>query len=229
TVSHLLRLCLCLSPLCAGGDAESCHVTAVRLSIAYTSLQLTSTLTACYTCWQEEIAFFECSALQFAEPLRPKGGIAMTHATASADDRPVSYRIERVAERTGLTRRTLRYYEEIGLLPPPRRTEGNYRLYSAEEVAYIERIHRMKSALGLSLKEVQEFLAEDDERRVLQTTYQTESDSTQRLTALERAISLTRRQLDLITRKIAALEQYSARLNERLQRYEAQRAVLGKQ
>ncbi len=153
----------------------------------------------------------------------------MADISSTTDEKSAYYRIEQVAERTGLTRRTLRYYEEIGLLPPPRRTEGNYRLYSEEDVAYIERIHQMKSALGLSLKEVEEFLAEDDERRVLQTTYQTQSDSAQRLTALERAVSLTRRQLDLITRKIAALEQYSVKLNERLQRYEEQRVELRKQ
>ena len=153
----------------------------------------------------------------------------MATTSPVADRGPTFYRIEQVAERTGLTRRTLRYYEEIGLLPPPRRTEGNYRLYSEEDVAYIERIHQMKSALGLSLKEVEEFLAEDDERRVLQTAYQTQSDSAQRLTALERAVSLTRRQLDLIRRKIAALEQYSVKLNERLQRYEEQRVELRKQ
>ncbi|HEV8190306.1 MAG TPA: MerR family transcriptional regulator [Ktedonobacterales bacterium] len=148
----------------------------------------------------------------------------MGTSSAEADHGPAFYRIEQVAERTGLTRRTLRYYEEIGLLPPPRRTEGNYRLYSEEDLAYIERIHQMKSALGLSLKEVEEFLAEDDERRALHTTYHTQSDQAQRLTALERAESLTRRQLDLITRKIAALDQYSAKLSERLQRYEALRA-----
>lgn len=142
----------------------------------------------------------------------------MATSAAETGDKPLFYRIEQVAERTGLTRRTLRYYEEIGLLPPPRRTEGNYRLYSEEEVAYIERIHQMKSALGLSLKEVEEFLAEDDERRALVSAYQTQSDRAQRITALERAESLTRRQLDLIKRKIAALDQYSGKLNERLQR-----------
>ncbi len=42
-------------------------------------------------------------------------------------DEPLIYSIEQVASRTGLTKRTLRYYEEVGLLPPTGRTEGNYR------------------------------------------------------------------------------------------------------
>jgi len=40
------------------------------------------------------------------------------------------YRIEEVAARTGFTKRTLRYYEEMGLVTPAGRSEGNYRLYS---------------------------------------------------------------------------------------------------
>ena len=152
----------------------------------------------------------------------------MATTSAAADQTPGFYCIEHVAERTGLTRRTLRYYEEIWLLPSPRRTEGNYRPYSEADVAYIERIHPlMKSALGPSLKEVEEFLAEDDERRVLHTAYHAQSDRALRLAALERAESLTRRQLDLITRKIAALDQYSTKLGERLQHYDRLRVELG--
>jgi DNA-binding transcriptional MerR regulator len=153
----------------------------------------------------------------------------MSISTAVTDHGPAFYRIEQVAERTGLTRRTLRYYEEIGLLPPPRRTEGNYRLYSEDDVAYIERIHQMKHTLGLALKEIETFLAEDDEQRALHTAYHTQSNHAQRLAALERAESLTRRQLDLIARKSAALDQYSARLSERLQHYERLRAELGEE
>src|SRR5215469_3736762 len=48
------------------------------------------------------------------------------------------YSIEHVATRTGLTKRTLRYYEEVGLLPPAERTEGNYRRYSEADVQRLE-------------------------------------------------------------------------------------------
>ena len=52
------------------------------------------------------------------------------------------YRIEEVAARTGFTKRTLRYYEEIGLITPAGRSEGNYRLYSEADVARLQRIKR---------------------------------------------------------------------------------------
>src|SRR5262245_6733769 len=68
-------------------------------------------------------------------------------------------RIEQVAARTGLTKRTLRYYEEIGLLPPPTRTEGGYRLYTPADVAHLERIKRMRELLGASLAEIREMVA----------------------------------------------------------------------
>jgi MerR family transcriptional regulator, copper efflux regulator len=53
--------------------------------------------------------------------------------------------------------KTIRYYEEIGLLPTPDRNEGNFRLFSSENVARLLFIKRLQS-LGLSLQEVKECL-----------------------------------------------------------------------
>lgn len=46
----------------------------------------------------------------------------------------LTYKIDEVAKQCGLTKRTIRYYEEIGLLPSPQRSEGNMRLYTQEDV-----------------------------------------------------------------------------------------------
>jgi MerR family mercuric resistance operon transcriptional regulator len=70
----------------------------------------------------------------------------------------VSLRIGEVAERTGLTAPTIRYYESIGLLPSPVRSESGYRRYSKEtvnELAFIKK----GQALGFSLDELREVLA----------------------------------------------------------------------
>ncbi len=64
------------------------------------------------------------------------------------DDERTYYTIEQVATRTGLTKRTLRYYEEVGLLPPTGRTEGNYRRYSESDVQRLERIKELRDLLG---------------------------------------------------------------------------------
>jgi len=61
------------------------------------------------------------------------------------------------AERTGLSSRTLRHYEEIGLIPPTGRTEGGFRLYTDEDLRRMLTIRRMK-ALGYSTTEMAQLL-----------------------------------------------------------------------
>ena len=61
------------------------------------------------------------------------------------------------AERTGLSSRTLRHYEEIGLIPPTGRTEGGFRLYTDEDLRRMLTIRRMK-ALGYSTTEMGQLL-----------------------------------------------------------------------
>jgi len=68
------------------------------------------------------------------------------------------YGISEVCERTGLSPRTVRYYEELGLLPGVRRRAGGRRVYGEEEVERLHFIQRLK-ALGLSLAEVGELNA----------------------------------------------------------------------
>jgi MerR family copper efflux transcriptional regulator len=65
--------------------------------------------------------------------------------------------IGQVAERTGLSLRTIRFYEENGLVRPTSRSDGGFRLYSDDDVARLEVIKRMKP-LGFRLEEMQELL-----------------------------------------------------------------------
>jgi MerR family copper efflux transcriptional regulator len=65
--------------------------------------------------------------------------------------------IGQVAERTGLSLRTIRWYEEEGLVVPTARTDGGFRLYSADDVARLEVIKRMKP-IGFALEEMRELL-----------------------------------------------------------------------
>ncbi|MGZ0069670.1 MerR family transcriptional regulator [Microbacterium sp. Yaish 1] len=69
----------------------------------------------------------------------------------------VTMRIGEVTERTEMSFRTLRHYDEIGLVTPSARTEGGFRLYTEDDVARILLIRRMKP-LGYSLDEMRELL-----------------------------------------------------------------------
>lgn len=64
--------------------------------------------------------------------------------------------IGELAERTGLSQRTIRHYDEVGLLPASR-TEGGFRLYSQTDVQRLDHIRQMKP-LGFSLEEMAELL-----------------------------------------------------------------------
>ncbi|RBY88751.1 MerR family transcriptional regulator [Blastococcus sp. TF02A-26] len=70
-----------------------------------------------------------------------------------------------VAERTGLSLRTIRFYEESGLVVPSARSEGGFRLYSDDDVARLEVIKRMKP-LGFALEEMRELLTLVDDLAV---------------------------------------------------------------
>ena len=65
--------------------------------------------------------------------------------------------IRDVAERTGLTAHTLRYYEKIGLLPSPDRKGGGVRVYAEGDVQYLQFLSSLKRT-GMSLEEIGEFV-----------------------------------------------------------------------
>jgi DNA-binding transcriptional MerR regulator len=80
-------------------------------------------------------------------------------------------RIGEVARLVGVTTKTVRHYEKIGLLKRPERSEAGYRLYTADDLLEVHRIKRLRS-LGLSLKRIKEVLGGSgsgrDLRRVLE-------------------------------------------------------------
>lgn len=130
-------------------------------------------------------------------------------------------RIDQVAERTGLTKRTLRYYEEIGLLPPPARTEGNYRLYTPADVARLRHICQYRDALGLTLAEISELIRTEEARDELRSRYHQATDPLTQRASLVAAEALTRRQLAVVDHKLDLLNQMRAGLRARLERYAA--------
>ncbi|MBG6225648.1 DNA-binding transcriptional MerR regulator [Arthrobacter sp. CAN_A2] len=66
--------------------------------------------------------------------------------------------IGELAERTGLSLRTIRHYDEVGILPATARTDGGFRVYTEEDLERLMVIRRMKP-LGFTLEEMKDLLA----------------------------------------------------------------------
>ena len=127
-------------------------------------------------------------------------------------------RIEAAAARTGLTKRTIRYWEELGLLPPAARTEAGYRLYSPEDIARLERIRDLKRSVGLALGDIQVLLEAEEARADLRQRYRASTELAERQRALAESITVVERQLQLITSKREALAQLQVQYEDSLAR-----------
>ena len=127
--------------------------------------------------------------------------------------------IGEVAERTGVTQRTLRFYEERGLLKPPTRMEGGFRLYSEDDVARVEQIKQLQSLLGLTLAEIKEMVEAEEIREELRATYRPDLEVTERIKRFEKRIEVTQRQFDIISSKLTTMIEMKKDLEERLERY----------
>jgi MerR family transcriptional regulator, repressor of the yfmOP operon len=121
-------------------------------------------------------------------------------------------RIGEVAQLTGTTPRTIRYYEEIGLLPGEKgRASGSHRVYRSQDVERLQEVLRLKDLLGLSLDELRELVAAEHARAELRREWRGGvEDPVRRREILEESLGHIDRQLSLVRRRrdeIAKLEQ----------------------
>jgi MerR family transcriptional regulator, repressor of the yfmOP operon len=100
-------------------------------------------------------------------------------------------RIQEVAEETGLTPRSIRYYEERGLLRPAARSEGAYRLYDASDLEQLRFIKGLRDDAGLSLADIGQVLEDEESRRRTRAALKvTEDPAERRRILLERLASV---------------------------------------
>ncbi len=109
-----------------------------------------------------------------------------------ADHKDNLVQIGALAKRLGITTRTIRYYEEIGLMGPSIRQVGGTRLYCGEDIRRLKFILKLKD-LGINLKEMQE-LAEN---------FETSNQDFERITP--HLLEILARQIDKIDQKISNL------------------------
>jgi DNA-binding transcriptional MerR regulator len=131
-------------------------------------------------------------------------------SVGAAEDREL--RIGEVAKLTGTTPRTIRYYEEIGLLPGSAdREPGAHRTYREADVERLTEVLRLKDLLGISLEELKQLVSAEEARDALRREWKDGvEDPVRRREILDEALGHIVRQLDLLRRRrdeIAKLEE----------------------
>jgi DNA-binding transcriptional MerR regulator len=138
-----------------------------------------------------------------------------------------TYRIGEVAERVGVTTRTIRYYEQLGLLgSEPERTKGAHRLYGEADVARLTELLRLKELLGLSLEELIALADTGQARAALRHRWKGTTSDEERDRILEAAAPLVQRQLELVRGRLEKLEEFARELEAKLEDIAAQRRML---
>jgi MerR family transcriptional regulator, repressor of the yfmOP operon len=130
----------------------------------------------------------------------------------SPDDVRKVLRIGDVALLAGTTPRTIRYYEEIGLLPGAEdRARGAHRTYREEDVERLQEVLRLKDLLGVSLDELSALIDAEEARAALRREWRSGvEDPVRQRQILEESLSYIDRQLALVRRRrdeIAKLEE----------------------
>jgi DNA-binding transcriptional MerR regulator len=126
------------------------------------------------------------------------------------------YRIGGLAERAGVTARTIRYYEELGLLGKGERTKGAQRLYSESDVARLQELIRLRDLLGLTLDELVELADAEEARAALRGQWADSATDDERAEIVDAAISIAERQLELVHARKQRLAQFADELTEKL-------------
>ncbi len=147
-------------------------------------------------------------------------------ATVPTDqERPL--RIGEVAELTGTTPRTIRYWEEIGLLDPaPERAQGKHRCYTQSDVERVREIIRLRDLLGLTLEQLSQLLEAESARAHLRDELKQTEDPAERKRILEELLHHISSQLDLVRGRWAELNDLAAALQDKQQRVVAKIAEI---
>jgi len=137
-------------------------------------------------------------------------------------------RIQEVAAEVGLTTRAVRYYEEIGLLRPAARSEGDYRLYDTSDMERLRFIKALRDDAGFSLAEIGQLLEDEAAREVARARFDEAGGVAERRTIVEetlgridRQIATLRAKADRLAGMISEAEDRRAHLREHLAELDA--------
>jgi DNA-binding transcriptional MerR regulator len=124
---------------------------------------------------------------------RPAGGVRLL-------------KIQEAAAEVGLTARSVRYYEEMGLLRPAARSEGDYRLYDDSDLERLRFIKGLRDDAGFSLAEISRLLEDEEARERDHAAYHATDDPLERLRLMRERVASFERQARTLRTKIARLQ-----------------------
>jgi DNA-binding transcriptional MerR regulator len=127
-------------------------------------------------------------------------------------------RIGQVATRSGVTPRTIRYYEELGLLPASDREQGKHRTYAESDIERLKEVTRLRDLLGLSLEELRAVVLAEAVRADARWRYHESESPDERRAALEEALPHLEMQIGLVRRRAAELKELETDLVDRRRR-----------
>ena len=135
-------------------------------------------------------------------------------------------KIGTVATRLGISERTLRYYEEVGLLAPHLRRPGGCRRYGTADVERVQRIRELQSLMGFNLEEIRRVVTAEDRLRALREQFHNSPDRDQErlLAEADEVLKDLRTQVES---KIGALAAFLEELDARLRRHQQRRSAVG--
>ena len=127
-------------------------------------------------------------------------------------------RIGEVAQRVGVTPRTIRYYEELGLLPASDREQGKHRTYTESDIERLKEVTRLRDLLGLSLDELRSVVVAEAVRADARRRFHASESPDERRAALEDALPHLETQIGLVRRREAELKELENDLVDRRKR-----------
>ena len=128
--------------------------------------------------------------------------------TGTAPGAPTDHllRIQEVSEEVGLTPRSIRYYEERGLLKPAGRSEGAYRLYDGDDIERLRFIKGLRDDAGFSLSDIGQLLEDETARARIGAQFRETTDPAEQRALLLDGIGRIDRQVETLRSKIARLQ-----------------------
>ncbi len=130
-----------------------------------------------------------------------------------------SLRIGEAAARVGVSCRTLRYYEELGLLAPSERTPGGARRYTDDDIARLAHIRELQELMGFNLEEILEVIRAEDQLATLRAEWLAGRPPLRCAEILAEALELNARLRERVQRKRHRLEQVLDGLEAKRRRY----------